>query len=204
MNNRELTVVMPVYNEEACIAKVLQSWHEVLRELRIDFMIMALNDGSTDGTENVLRQFRTNDHFQIINKKNSGHGPTILTGYHEAVEQSEWVFQVDSDDEMSPEYFHELWNRRHGHDALVDVNTPYRLIRSSLLREIIRGIPADTFAPNLIITGMLARSRARIYNFPVRHEGRKTGTASIVKWKLWRAAGRSFFQTIVFTLSRRN
>ena len=226
----ELTLVMPVYNEEACIFKVIQSWHDALSALKIDFTIIVLNDGSTDETATILHQFVNNRCFQIIHKKNSGHGPTILDGYKKAVHLSEWVFHVDSDDEISPEYFHELWSRRHDYDALFgartnrnqiiwrkliseisrisvhlkfgkgvkDVNTPYRLIRSSVLKEFIRIIPTNTFAPNVIISGMLVRSHSRIYNLPVRHEGRKTGSVSIVKWNLWKGAVRSFIQTITF------
>ena len=36
-------------------------------------------------------------------KTNSGHGPTILLGYRENSDCA-WVFQMDSDDEMGPEF----------------------------------------------------------------------------------------------------
>jgi dolichol-phosphate mannosyltransferase len=226
----ELAVVMPVYNEEACINEVVSSWHDVLSGLGINFIMIILNDGSRDQTETKLVQFSGNPRIKVINKKNSGHGPTILEGYHMGVDLAEWVFQVDSDDEMKPRFFNELWSRRQGFDALFgfrqdreqslsrsfisfvsrmtvgivfgkgirDVNTPYRLMRSRILREIIPRIPDDTFAPNIIISGEIAASGAHIYNHAVLHEGRKTGTVSIVKWKLWKAVFKSFLQTISY------
>lgn len=80
--------------------------------------------------------------------------------------------------------------------GVIDVNTPYRLMRVSLLKMILPQIPVDTFAPNVIIAGSFARAKARIYNHPIPHGNRKTGSVSIIKWKLVRAAFRSFRQTL--------
>jgi len=224
----ELAVVMPVYNEEECIAEVVRSWCRELERLGVDFRMLVLNDGSRDGTAAALEIFATDRRVQVVNKPNSGHGPTILAGYRRAVDLAPWVFQCDSDNEMRPTSFGELWRRRDDFDALfgarvgrrqnwgrrlisavsratvaalwgagvADVNTPYRLIRATLLRPIVAQIPADTFAPNVIISGALIRAHARIYNHPVPHEPRATGTVSIVRWKLWRSALRAFGQTL--------
>lgn len=228
MRTRELSLLMPVYNEEECIVEVVKSWYEELSRLKIDFVMIVLNDGSRDNTASRLTEFHGNDRIKVIDKQNSGHGPTILVGYHMAVDEAEWVFQVDSDDEMKARDFHKLWSQRNTYDALfgyrvgrrqpasrkiisiasrvvvrllfgkgiVDVNTPYRLIKSIILKKIIAQIPGDTFAPNVIISGTLASSGLSIFNCPVTHEHRKTGTVSIVNWKLWKAACRSFRQTI--------
>jgi dolichol-phosphate mannosyltransferase len=224
----DLAVVMPVYNEQDCIVEVVQSWLDALTALNLNFQLLVLNDGSKDQTAQALQTFSDDQRVRIIHKRNSGHGPTILVGYHQAVELAPWVFQCDSDDEMKPDHFAAMWAKRDDYDALFgmrdgreqnagrkiisavsrltvqmlfgsgvrDVNVPYRLMRSEFLRPIIRQIPAKTFAPNVIIAGALAKAGLRIYNHPVPHEGRRTGTASIVKWKLWRAAMRSFGQTL--------
>lgn len=224
----DLAVVMPVYNEEACIADVVKSWEKLLSGLGISFRMIVLNDGSRDRTKDVLAAFSGSDHIEVMNKENSGHGPTILVGYHEAVKLAPWVFQTDSDGEMGAEHFPLLWSSRENYDALfgvragrqqncgrklisavsratvrlvfgagiADVNTPYRLMRADLLKQIIDHIPDDTFAPNVIISGAFAKAGTRIYNYPVPHEPRRTGTVSIVKWKLWRSAIKSFVQTV--------
>jgi dolichol-phosphate mannosyltransferase len=224
----ELAMVMPVYNEETCIADVVASWRDVLAGLRMPFRMIVLNDGSKDRTAEKLATFADDQRIVVINKPNAGHGPTILQGYHRAADLAEWVFQCDSDDEMKASEFPRLWEKRGSYDALFgfrqnraqglgrkvisaasrltvaalfgkgvkDVNTPYRLMRSSFLRQIIDQIPDDTFAPNVIIAGAFARAKLRIANVPVPHENRRTGTVSIVKWKLWKAACRSFLQTL--------
>lgn len=229
----ELALVMPVYNEEECIVAVVHAWRDELSRLGIDFLMLILNDGSRDNTARQLARFETDDRIRVIDKENSGHGPSILLGYRLAESQACWVFQTDSDDEMSPRHFHELWRRRDRYDALFgarhnreqgagrkfitqvsrmtvrllfeagvkDVNTPYRLIRSPLLKQIVDIIPPDTFAPNLVISGAVAMAGGRILNLPVPHQGRRTGSVSIVKWKLWSAARRSFFQTVKLSAS---
>ncbi|MBN1867695.1 glycosyltransferase family 2 protein [Candidatus Sumerlaeota bacterium] len=224
----DLAVVIPAYNEEACIARVVESWRDVLSGLDIQFRIVVLNDGSRDGTAQALEVFRDDDRIEVANKANSGHGPTILVGYGMACAMADWVFQCDGDDEIKAVHFHEFWKRRDDYDALLgvrvgrvqnagrrfisavsrlavrvlfgrgvgDVNVPYRLIRAGLLKEIVASIPPDTFAPNVIVSGALARARARILNLPVPHEGRTTGSVSIVRWRLWKSAARALWQTI--------
>ncbi len=227
----DLAIVMPVYNEEECIADVINSWIETLSKLEIDFGLLILNDGSKDNTGNVLNNFKGNNKIKIINKKNTGHGPTIIMGYLKAVEIADWVFQCDSDDEIKAEHFVNLWKEREKFDALfgvrksrrqnparkiiskcscitiellygkgiADVNVPYRMIRSDLLKQIVKQLPENTFAPNVIISGVIAKSKKRILNIPVPHEGRKTGRESIVRFKLWKCALKSFWQTLILS-----
>ena len=231
-NRLDLCLVMPVYNESECIVDVLEAWAAMLEGLDIDFKMIILNDGSTDSTAETLTAYDNHSRIQIINKVNGGHGPTILMGYRQAVTEANWVFQVDSDNEMGPEHFHKLWGKRSKYDALFgyrdlrrqnagrkfisicsrcivkllfgtgvqDVNTPYRLIRSDILKRAIATIPDDTFAPNVIVSGALNLSGRDIFNMPVAHKHRTTGTVSIVKWKLWKAAFRAACQTLLFRL----
>lgn len=115
----ELTVVMPVYNEEGAIATVLFQWAEVLQSLAIDYQIVVYNDGSKDGTMSALQAIaQGNPRITVIDKPNSGHGPTILQGYREH-SHSSWIFQVDSDGELGPEQFAELWGNRERYDFLI-------------------------------------------------------------------------------------
>ena len=157
-------------------------------------------------------------------------------GYQKAIEIARWTFQCDSDDEIKPDYFNNLWKMRFEYDALfgvrrdrkqnlsrslisfisricvrflfgfgiTDVNTPYRLIRSDLLTRMVDRIPSNCFAPNVIISGLLCKFGFRIYEQPVLHENRRTGKVSIVRWKLIRAAMRSFMQTLVCSLTIRD
>ena len=50
----DLTVVMPVYNEEASLGACGQSWADTLDGLGIDYRLLIVNDGSKDSTPDVL------------------------------------------------------------------------------------------------------------------------------------------------------
>jgi glycosyltransferase involved in cell wall biosynthesis len=115
----ELAVVMPVYNEEAIVGQVLADWSAKLTALGIDYRIHAYNDGSKDSTARVLDQAAAADgRVQAHHKPNSGHGPTILQGYIENC-NAQWIFQVDSDNEMKPADFECLWRERARYDFLI-------------------------------------------------------------------------------------
>lgn len=230
----DLVVVVPVYNEQDSIRTVLEEWSRALERLGIRFCIFVYNDGSKDNSLNVLRTTASAHHgtIRIIDKKNSGHGPTILQGYRDVVSLSEWIFQMDSDNEMGAESFEKLWRLRDSHDFLLgtrkgrrqpfsrkmvslvsrivirffyggrtvwDVNSPYRLMRSSAFKELFFKIPEDTFAPNLIVSGYVAKKGLRFAEIEVPHRDRQTGEVSIKKWKLFKASFRAFLQTVKFS-----
>jgi len=232
----KLAIVMPVYNEEEAIGAVLDKWVTAMDKLGIEYTINPYNDGSKDNSYQVIQAKAEQYPGKVIahTKPNGGHGPTILHGYREAAAAGyDWVFQIDSDDEMGPEGFPELWNNRENYDFLVgirdgrkqalprkiisavsrlsvrlfygksiwDVNTPYRLMRVSAFKDVWDVIPSDTFAPNVIISGMAARKKLRCFETRVPQHDRQTGEVSIKKWKLFKAAAKSFCQTIWFSLS---
>jgi dolichol-phosphate mannosyltransferase len=117
---RDLAVITPVFNEEGTIGKVLKAWDAELRKLGMTYAIHAYDDGSRDRTSAIIAGMQAEIPALVPHvKRNSGHGPTILEGYCENSPTSEWLFQVDSDDEMGPEWFYKLWNIRHDHDFIV-------------------------------------------------------------------------------------
>ena len=226
---------MPVYNEEEIVAEVAESWLGVLDGLEIDYELVAIVDGATDASEQILRTVAERHPRLVVDAKpNSGHGPTVLRGYRRGVVTADWVFQTDSDDEMPASAFGGLWGLRDGADAVIgvrtsrnqslgrhaitraarytaraafgcrlaDVNCPYRLMRSAVLAPLLAPIPDDIFAPNVVLSGMLARSGARLAEVPVPHRDRTTGVVSILGLRALRAAVRSFAQTVRLSRTR--
>lgn len=229
-----LAVIIPVYNEQDVIESVIDKWVAELSKLGIDYKIFAYNDGSKDNTKEALqRASEKYEKVEAINKQNSGHGPTILTGYKEKSKEYAWIFQMDSDDEMGPESFHKLWENRKEYDFLIgrresriqpisrkiissvsrlcvrifygkgvwDVNSPYRLMHSEKFSLLFDKIPQDTFAPNVIVSGFAAKKKLKFYEIPVVYSQRTTGEVSIKKFKLFKSAVKSFWQTIKFLFS---
>ncbi|OGI02331.1 MAG: hypothetical protein A2Y25_10355 [Candidatus Melainabacteria bacterium GWF2_37_15] len=117
---KQLIAVIPVYNEHEIIDKVLNDWLNIFKNIGIDFEIHIYNDGSTDNTLDKLKDL-SKIHPEIIvrNKQNTGHGPTLALAYKENVNNAEWLFQADSDNEISPDYFEKFWNERNQANLLV-------------------------------------------------------------------------------------
>lgn len=115
-----LAVVMPVYNEEEIVKSVIEKWCLELDKLNIDYKLFAYNDGSKDNSGQILEEIANNNSKVIcINKKNAGHGPTILKGFKDNAADFTWILQIDSDNEMEPEYFNRLWEKRNNYDFLI-------------------------------------------------------------------------------------
>ena len=77
----ELSVVIPVYNEEDIISMVIDNWIEKLNQLNINYEIHLYNDGSIDNSlERLLESEKKHSNVVVHDKPNGGHGPTILQG----------------------------------------------------------------------------------------------------------------------------
>ncbi|HVS95445.1 MAG TPA: glycosyltransferase family 2 protein [Puia sp.] len=78
-----------------------------------------------------------------------------------------------------------------------DVNVPYRLMRTEVLRPALTRIPANSFAPNVLLTSWFIRQKRRILLVPV--EQRPAGARkSRLNAYFLKGAVRSFIQTILF------
>jgi dolichol-phosphate mannosyltransferase len=113
-------VVMPVYNEEASISHVLDNWLPVFETTLSDFTLCVLNDGSKDGTLQILQTYaEQHPQIQIVDKPNSGHGQSCILGYQKALEAgAEWVFQIDSDGQCNPAFFQSILAHSDKHMAI--------------------------------------------------------------------------------------
>ena len=94
---RELSVVLPAYNEEANIDRVVRQVIAYLEPTGIDYEVLPVNDGSRDRTAEILnalqREFprvRPQHHAQ-----NGGYGAALRTGFNAATKRS--VFYMDGD-----------------------------------------------------------------------------------------------------------
>jgi glycosyltransferase involved in cell wall biosynthesis len=124
---RDLSIVIPSFNEAAHMEKVLDDWIGVCERLGIDFEITIYDGGSTDATLDIVRatmEANTSDRVVLTVLPGVPHGPSILQGYRAAT--ADWLFQMDSDDAFGTEPFEELWRRRDDFDLLLGCRTGRR------------------------------------------------------------------------------
>ncbi len=114
MKHDFLYIIMPAYNEEANIEKVIGHWYPIVEKIGGESRLVVLNDGSLDDTYKKIQECEKKYPRLIgINKENEGHGATVLRGYHYAIEAgADYVFQTDSDGQTLAEEFGTFWNNR--------------------------------------------------------------------------------------------
>ncbi len=95
-----LSVVIPVYNEVATLEKVIQR----VRDTGLQQEIILVDDGSTDGTRELLEELRSQEDLKILmHEFNRGKGAALITGFCEAT--GDVVVIQDADMEYNPDEF---------------------------------------------------------------------------------------------------
>ena len=103
--NPLISIVVPVYNEARTVAEVIQRL--VAIDLPAPREILVVNDGSTDGTRDVLDQITERPELRIIHaEKNGGKGSAIRIGFAKAT--GTIVAIQDADLELDPAQLAEL------------------------------------------------------------------------------------------------
>ena len=112
--NKKISIVVPVYNEEAIVAEFYRALKEVLNTLGYAYEVIFVDDGSVDATPQILRRFAKEDaRMKVLSfSRNFGHSAAISAGL--AYASGDAVIIIDSDLQDPPEAlkkFCETWER---------------------------------------------------------------------------------------------
>ena len=107
MNNPKISVIVPVYNVEKYLPECLDS---IINQTLRDIEIICLNDGSTDNSLSILKEYASKDErIILIDKKNDGLGYTRKVGLD--IAKGKYILFCDSDDYYAElTAFEELYN----------------------------------------------------------------------------------------------
>lgn len=95
----KVSVVMPALNAEKYIAEAIES---ILGQTFSDLEFIIINDGSTDGTAEILESYRTRDpRIRVYHQKNSGVATAMNLGCQLA--QGKYIARMDADDISLPQ-----------------------------------------------------------------------------------------------------
>ena len=143
----DLCLAMPAYNEEECIEKVIREWNKGFSDLKIDYKLVVVNDGSKDGTLERLNSLAKEiPELLVLDQKNQGHGVALRYAYDESLKLNpDWIFQTDSDDQFKVKDFSMLWSNRHQFDFLFGHrknrhDPAMRLFITRILKTILKSI----------------------------------------------------------------
>ncbi len=97
------TVVIPLYNKAHMIMRTLAS---VLTQTYTEFEVIIVNDGSTDGSLDVISNFTSDARIKIINQENQGVSAARNKGV--ACAKYDYIAFLDGDDEWLPGYLEKV------------------------------------------------------------------------------------------------
>lgn len=102
----KLSIIIPVYNEKQTITQIINMIERVdLSDLKIEKELVIVDDGSRDGTTDILKRLEK-DHLVCYHKKNQGKGTAIKTGILNST--GEIVIIQDADLEYDPNEYRRL------------------------------------------------------------------------------------------------
>lgn len=112
-----ISVIVPIYNTEAYLRQCLQS---IVDQTYDDLEILCLNDGSTDSSLSIMREFAESDsRIRVIDKENQGYGTTCNRGIAEA--QGDYISIIEPDDWIEPTMYFDLIEYAKGFSQAIDI-----------------------------------------------------------------------------------
>ncbi len=198
-----LTVLVPVFNEAGSLRELHRGILEVLESMKLDFEILFVDDGSTDGSDAVIAELHESDaHVRaVIFRRNFGKSAALAVGFSEA--RGEVIVTMDADLQDDPREIPNLLSKLdEGYDLVsgwkvkrkdpISKTLPSKLFNFVTAR--MTGIPLHDFncglkaytaeaAKSLNVYGELHRflpvlahwSGFRAGEIPVTHHARKYG-----------------------------
>lgn len=224
---KKFIIVIPVYNEQEIIEKIIKEIQ--IKFKKLNYEILILNDGSTDNTLEKLNNFKKQKKITVINKKNEGHGKTLIKGYKLALRKKiEYILQIDGDNQIPlREYFQVVKNIDKGDivcglrfqrkDPLIRIITTKILKFLILLRHQVliedSNIPFriikkkflkeninyinQSNVPNIFLSIIAAKNKS-FFQIKTKHKVRSTGVVSIRKFKLFIFCFKTFWEVMTF------
>lgn len=207
----KLSVIIPVYNEEQTLERVIES----VLKVRVIDEIVIVNDGSTDGTKDILDALHHRK-VRVVHKENGGKGSAVREGLSHVT--GDYVVIQDADLEYHPDdipalveaiehrqvevvygsrfigphsnllFWHLVGNRFLNFlvnilydTTLSDMETCYKLLPTKLFREL--EIESNAFDMEPEITCKILRKGIRIYEVPISYVGRDFSEGKKITWR---------------------
>ncbi len=205
----QLTIVVPVYNEEGNMSRLEKELSHFLRISKLPSCILFVNDGSTDQSPRLMEQIcsRNPDFFYLSLASNGGLSAAMKAGIDHAF--SPYVGYIDADLQTSPEDFNLLMDDLENYEMVMGIRTGRKdsfvknmssRIANGFRRAMTHDGVEDTGCPLKILrteyarripffTGMhrflpalIQLQHGKVKQVPVRHFPRLAGKS---KYHLW-------------------
>ena len=103
MISATISIIIPVYNVEDYVSETLDS---VKNQTSLPDEVIVINDGSTDNSFNMIKNYSDLKYFKIFETKNQGLGQT--RNYGISLAKSDYIYFLDSDDIIENNFIYEM------------------------------------------------------------------------------------------------
>jgi len=220
MEKLDISLVIPVYNEQSCLEPLADAIEHALAPASISFEAVMVDDGSTDGTADVLRGLAAKRPWiRVVRfEKNCGQSAAFEAGFHAAA--ADIVVTLDADLQNDPADIPKILEAMKGADAVCGVrvnrrdtswrrfcsrfaNTVRRLITGDRFRDVgcsLKAMKRSYLVKLKMFAGMhrflpilLEMEGAKVVEMPVNHKPRLSGTSKYTaRNRMWRALADAF------------
>lgn len=210
----ELTIVVPIYNEQDNMERLEQELAAFLPKARVKACVLLVNDGSKDNSLQLMKEAckRNPDFFYISSTQNHGLSTALKAGIDTA--ESRYVGYIDSDLQTNPEDFNLLLEYAPDFQLVSGIrakrkDTPFKRLQSKIANGFRRKMTGDTatdtgcplkvmwtdYAKRIpffdgmhrFLPALMMLEEGKFKEIPVRHYPRVAGVS---KYHLWnRLAG---------------
>ena len=139
----DLSVVVPVYNEEENLPHLWPELREVLEPLGLPFEVVFVDDGSRDRSAEIIREFREADRRVHLVRFKANAGETAATDAGFKASRGRWVVTMDADLQNDPHDIPALLSHLDRWDAVTgwrvnrgEGDSPVRRISSSIANRV--------------------------------------------------------------------
>jgi len=227
-SEKDLTIIVPVYNEEENLPRVEKELSAFMRTSEIKACILFVNDGSTDNSPNLIESicFKNNAFKYIHLKKNSGLSTALKAGIDHIT--TKYTGYIDADLQTSPEDFKLLIPFIDSYDFVTGIRTQRKdsfvkkissIIANAIRRSVTHDGISDTGCPLKIIRTEVAKqipffdgmhrflaalvlvAGGSVKEVPVSHSHRLAGKP---KYHLWNRLIGPLVDLCAFCWIRRN
>lgn len=130
------SVIIPVYNKVRYLQNALQALYS---QSFLDFEIIAVDDGSTDGSLKILERHAQQGRLRLYRRKRPGAGGYAARNYGAKRATAKWLLFLDADDWCSPDHlaeFHSAIERTKTDDIKLYVNAYAKVIKGRIMAAV--------------------------------------------------------------------
>ena len=130
--NPRVSIIIPVYNVKKYLPECLDS---VLNQSYKNLEIILVDDGSTDGSEKIVDEYKKKDQrIVVVHQKNQGQSGARNTGVKKAT--GDFVSFIDGDDQIKPSFIKELIKSIEQNGSLAVCGMEYKRLKENSVKNV--------------------------------------------------------------------